>query len=313
MANQNHKLIDIGRSVQSFFCAVGEIPARGCDVIGCGIQDGCYWLGKKTGGTQLLQWLGGILKGVFPVIATLFKGAFGIVGGIFSGSIHLVLGIISFNKMQLRLALEDFLIPTFGFIVIFIGKLIAHLQSLFYLQSFERPLTQEEKQKLQLVLQGSANLYIIRIIEGHSGIFDLTPRAFTLGNTLYLKTKDFDEDLLIHEAMHSWQYQRLGIRYALDALLAQWFVPDAYNWKKELEERNKERWQDFNMESQAEFIEYLWQWGHNTGKDGRMIDFGKGSFFTADDQSLFGKFVVYGEDFTLIAAQATSKIRKKLL
>ena len=312
MANQNHKLIDTGRSVQFFFCAIGEIPSRGFETIGCRIQDGCYSLGQKIGMTPIFQWFGGVLKGIFPLIATIFKGAFGIVGGIFSGSIHLVLGILTLNGNQLRLALEDFLIPTFGFLIIFIGKLIAHLQSLFYLQSFERPLYENEKQLLTNVFQDSIHLYSIRIVEGHSGIFDLTPRAFTLGNTLYLKSKDFDEDLLIHEATHSWQYQHLGIRYALDALLAQWFVPDAYNWKKEFVERNKERWQDCNMESQAEFIEYLWQWGHNVDKDGRMVDFGKGSFFQADGQMLFGKFVAYGEDFTLIATHAVSNIRKKL-
>ena len=197
-----------------------------------------------------------------------------------------------------------------GTIILVMGKLIASVQSLFYIQGFERPLSANEKALLQKIFHKGMNLYLIRIIEGHAGIFDATPRAFTLGNTLYLKTGAFPASLLVHECSHSWQYHHTGNRYSADALGAQWLLEDAYNWFKEIEVRKKTDWLDFNPEAQAEFLEDAWRLGSLVNKDHQVLDYSKGSIYLADNVTSFGLFEAFGENLTEMLNNAIREIRK---
>lgn len=304
-------LLNAARITEGYFNVPGEILARGIEIIGCGILDGAAWLGIKLKLEGPLKWLGGIVKGIFSIVAVAIKSLFGIPGGIISGLILIVGSLFTLRGSTLKKGAENLLMPTIGAVIMLVGKLVALVQTILYLQGFERPLTIQEKEILYPVFTESTNPYIIRIIDRHAGLFDITPRAFALGNTLYLKKPHFSDDLLIHEAVHSWQYQHFGSRYTIDALAAQWFVEDAYNWKKELEESQKADWLLLNMEAQAGFIEYLWLWGSLEDSYGSQVDYGQGCFFRSDGQSLFGKFNAYGKDFTLIASNATIAIRKK--
>lgn len=162
-----------------------------------------------------------------------------------------------------------------------------------------------------MVIKDSLYYYVIRIIEGHSGLFGINPRAFTLGNTIYLKTNTFPIDLLVHESIHAWQYQQTGNRYASDALTAQWFVRDAYNWEREINVLNKNVWAEFNNEAQAEFIQDLWKRGELRDSLGTIILKGNGSFFNADEKLSFGHFKVNSMDYTSIAIEAVKTIRKE--
>src|SRR5690606_36153770 len=220
-------------------------------------------------------------------------------------------GILTAQSPIIFQGFWDLISPVMGSIILILGKFIALVQSLFFLQDFERPLSESEKNVLRKIFQRSMNLYLIRIIEGRSGIFGVSPRAFTLGNRLYLKTNSFPTSLLVHECSHSWQYHHTGNRYTADAIGAQWFVDDAYNWFKEIDLRKKTNWFDFNPEAQAEFLEDIWKHGCLVNKDESIIDYGKGSFYNADDENSFGKFEAYGNNLTDIANQALHQIRKR--
>ena len=98
--------------------------------------------------------------------------------------------------------------------------------------------------------------------------------------------------LLVHEGTHVWQYQNVGNRYAVDAIGAQWFVKDEYNWQREIHVRNKNDWSDFNAEAQARFFEDLWINGILVNISGLPITGGtdNGRFYDANWKSELGKF-----------------------
>jgi hypothetical protein len=153
------------------------------------------------------------------------------------------------------------------------------------------------------------NYHAVRIITGHSGIFGFSPRPFALGNTIYMKTTNYSLDLLVHEVTHTWQYQQSAGRYTCDALTAQWFIPDAYNWQREIDERQKNTWQALNKEAQAEFLRDLWRLAELRDATGAVLEKGNGSFYDADGVQSFGYFATSEKDRTDMAANALKTIR----
>ena len=311
MTSKNLNIADTGRSVGKYLTVAGELLARGIETSGCSLFDTCCSIGNKLKLKPLSLWLGSLLKNSLSIVSSIFKSLFEITAGVLSGTITLILTLISWEFSNLRIALSDFVFPTAGAIVVIIGKILSTFQTLLFLQSYERPLSDDEKSQLKNVFHSSVNLHLIRIIEGQSGLFDLSPRAFTLGNTIYLKTSEYHTDLLVHETTHTWQYQHLGNRYTMDALTSQWLVDDAYNWFKEIDIRNKTDWRDFNLEAQAEFLEDIWKHGRLVDKDGRTIEYDKGSFYKANNQNSFGLFEAYGKNLTDLAQNTISQIRKR--
>jgi hypothetical protein len=253
----------------------------------------------------------GYTKAVFSIIGAVIKGGFGIFGGIAGGLIKIIGGIFTGQGGTILEGIWDLLSPIFGTIIVVAGKVIALLQSIFYAQAFERPLTRQEKDLLKRVFKKSLNYYVIRIIEGHSGLFGLSSRPFTLGNTIYMKSDMISTGLLVHETTHVWQYQQTGNRYASDAITAQWFVTDEYNWQREIEERNKDDWSDFNKEAQAEFFEDIWKAGKLRDGNGVTLKRGNGAFYDADELQTFGHFEVNRSDYTGIARDAVRTIRNE--
>ena len=280
----------VGDAIEDFVNDVGDAAGNAVEAAGNGIKDFLNWVGGKVGGKPIFSWLGGAIKGVFSVVGAGIKGVLGIAGGILGGGIKVVGGILTGRGSLILEGLWDIGSPTLGMIIVVSGKVVSMLQSIFYLQGFERPLTDHEKLQLERVFKDSLNYYVIRIIEGHAGLFGLSSRAFTLGNTLYMKTKTFPIDLLVHETTHVWQYQQTGDRYASDALTAQWFVSDAYDWEKEITVRSKVQWTEFNNEAQAEFFEDLWKSGVLRDSSGATLQAGDGAFFDADAKDNFGRF-----------------------
>lgn len=304
-------VVSASRAIEYFVNEIANTLAFIPEIIGTGAYDGLTWIGSKIGASSVFKWLGAAIKNSCSILGAFIKGIFGVAGGIISASIKITGGILTAQGSVILRGIWDLLSPTIGTIILVIGKFIALVQSLFFLQGFERPLTSDEKAQLRTIFHKSINLYLIRIIEGHSGLYDLTGRAFTLGNTLYLKTSLFPNSLLVHECSHSWQYHHTGNRYTSDALGAQWFVDDAYNWFKEIDIRNKINWRDFNPEAQAEFLEDIWKHARLVDKNGNTIDYGKGSFYKADNQNSFGLFEAYGKNLTDLAQNTISQIRKR--
>ena len=197
-----------------------------------------------------------------------------------------------------------------GPVVVTVGRIASLVQSMLRLQAPKESLNDREREVVKRVFRNSLGVSKIRLIKGKSGVFGIrNPRAFTLGNTIYLKEYDTKKrpDLLVHECMHIWQYQHLGSRYATDALGAQLFVADEYKWEKEIE-RGHENWVDFNKESQAQFFQDIYKDGQLT-VNGTDTTTGKGAYFDADGQTKIGKFVRNGTDHTNIANAAIVVVR----
>lgn len=301
----------VGDAVEDFVDDVGDAVGDSVEAVGDAVNDGLNWVGDKIGGKPFFSWLGGIIKGAFSILGAVVKGGFGIVGNVIGGVIKIIGGIITLQGGIILEGIWDIVSSVFGAVIVIVGKLIALIQSIFYAQAFERKLNEREKELLQKVFKNTLNYYVVRIIEGHAGIFGLNDRPFTLGNTIYMKSTTFTIDTIVHETTHVWQYQQTGDRYASDAIAAQWFTSDEYNWQKEVEDRNKNDWTEFNNEAQAEFFKDLWLDGELQDKAGTTIRSGNGSFFDADEESNFGNFEVAGNDYTKIANDAVKTVRNE--
>lgn len=301
----------VADAVEDFVNDVGDAVGDAIEAVGDAINDGLNWIGEKLGFKAPFSWLGGIIKGVFSFVGAVIKGVFGIVGGILSGVIKIVGGLFTGQWSLMLEGLWDIFSPIIGSIIVIVAKLISLVQSIFYLQGFERPLTDKEKSELKRVFKDSLNYYVIRIIEGHAGIFGINSRAFTLGNTIYMKKKSFPIDLLVHESTHVWQYQQTGNRYASDALAAQWFVPDEYSWEREINTRNKDDWSDFNNEAQAQLLQDIWINGELHDSGGTMLNKGNGCFYDSDNKKAFGHFEIDGGNYTDIADDAVKTVRNE--
>ena len=281
----------------------------GLEAAGATLLDALDGLGNKIGLTPICGWLGNILKGIFSLAAVVFKAIFGMLGWMLAGLIKIIGGLLTWQHALLLDGAWDILSSALGVLMLLTGKLVALLQSLVYAQGFERALTNTEKSELARVFKGRLNYHAIRIITGHSGIFGFSPRPFALGNTIYMKTANYSPDILVHEVTHTWQYQQGAGRYASDALTAQWFIPDAYNWQREIDERHKTTWQALNKEAQAEFLRDLWRQAELRDATGTVLQKGNGSFYDADGVLTFGYFTTGDKDRSDIAGNALRTIR----
>ncbi len=297
--------------MEIFLNKLGDLISYIFEVSGCALFDMFKWLGDRVGVLFPFLWLGSVVKGLLCLIAVVVKIPFGIAGGIVSGTIKIVGGLFSFTWLVVLEAIQDVLSPVFGSFIMLLGKLIALVQTIFCVQGFERRLTDIESKQLKKVFARSIHLFAIRVIDGPAGLFGISARAFTLGNTIYLKAKSFPIDLLIHETTHVWQYQKMACRYASDAIIAQWFVDDAYNWEMEINTRGKKAWPHMNEEAQAKFMQDLWKSGTLCDNENRIRKVGDGAYFDADDKKTFGKFNLRFNDYSHFATDAVSQLKKR--
>ncbi|WP_430934296.1 hypothetical protein [Saccharicrinis sp. 156] len=303
----------IAYATESLINDIGDFISYVFEFPGCAFFDAMKWISDIIGFLFPLLWLGSIVKGLMSLLAVLVKIPFGIIGGILAGVIRILAGIFTFHWPLFANGFLDIISPVLGLVIIVLGKVIAIVQTVFYIQDFERPLSKVEKMELRKIFKHSMSLYTLRVITGHSGVFGVSPRAFTLGNTIYLKTNSFFIDLLVHESTHVWQYQQTGCRYASDAVMAQWFADDAYNWEKEIKLRDKRLWTEMNKEAQAEFFQDLWKIGKLCDDENRILKAGGGAYFEANEQTTFGKFNIWFNDYTEIAQEATRTVQSRWL
>jgi hypothetical protein len=152
-----------------------------------------------------------------------------------------------------------------------------------------RKLTADEINTLRSVYGDSIDYSSMRIKEGNSGLFSMSGRAFTHGNTIYIPPEDMplQPDLLVHESAHVWQHQNGGTDYMSEALWAQ-NVGDGYEFEKGIQEGKS--WSQLNPEQQAELLQQAQRAG----------------FFNATGG---GTFVYNGTDYTAYLNSALSQIR----
>ena len=206
--------------------------------------------------------------------------------------------------------LQDIVTPIAGRVIVSGGSAIGLIQSITRAQGSARALTDEEKAVLTRVFQNSLDYSVIRMVEGKAGIFSMNKRPFVLGNTIYIKKYASRTGTVVHEATHVWQYQNTGSRYVCDALGAQFFVQNPYSWEKEIDERGKNNWSDWNAEAQAEIFKDIWEKGELRNAAGATLDERDGCFYDANGRDTFGYLKTGGRDYTAIATKAVEIIRK---
>ena len=218
-------------------------------------------------------------------------------------------GLRSWDGKLFLAGIGDIASPVAGTIILGGGNLIGWFQSLVGLQGKKRALTGVEKDRVERVFRTSLDCEAVRIIEGRAGIFSLNDRPFTLGTTIYMKSTS-DAAVLVHEVTHAWQFRHVGNRYVSDALYAQFFIADRYNWQKEINERGKDDWAAFNKESQAQLLQDLWDKGQLRDAAGTLLDSANGVFYDANGTDRVGCFEVAGRDYTVIANGAVRTVRE---
>lgn len=118
----------------------------------------------------------------------------------------------------------------------------------------ERALTGPEQRLLAGLFADSLDLGPVRLQEGIGGLLNVSRRAYVIENTLYLPREALPirPHLLVHEAVHVWQFQHGGHAYIGDSVHAQLFG-DGYELEKGLLQGRL--WAELNAEQQATLIE----------------------------------------------------------
>jgi hypothetical protein len=300
----------VSDAVEDVVDEVGEAAGNAVEAAGDAIDDGLGWVGDHLPGwaDAILGWVGGIVAGAFGLVGSAIKAAAGIVGGVIGGLIRIFGGIVSFDGDLIREGFGDIFSSIIGGFALVFLKAVAFGQVIFTVGR-ERPLTDQEKRNLRRVFKDSLNYYVIRVVEGRAGFFEINDDRFALGNRIYFKKQSVRIEFLVHECTHVWQYQNQGARYLTDNLWAMAWAknvnaPDVY-----LDEiiAGNDQWDDMHPEAQAELIEGIWMEGELLS--GSMTQRGNAVFYDADGARSRGRFVHKDFDLTDIADAAVARVR----
>lgn len=298
---------------------IGEVASDALETVGNGVSDLAAAAGDGLGGIPIIggalsavaHWTGDGISGLLDLGGAVIKGSVGVLAGFVAGSLRVVFGglggLLAWDGRVFKKGLADIATGLAGGVLIVGGKLIAFVQTTVLLQRRKRRLTPFEKDILRRVCRQSLATYNIRIVSGFAGVYSVSSRPFTLGNTIYVKGRDVarEPELLVHEATHVWQYQHREARYTADALAAQMLIHDEYEWKLELS-RGKKSWQEFNFESQGKFLEDLYLFGSLLG-----LAASQGVFYKDDPVGDDVEFKVGRDDYTALAKAAVAYVRSR--
>ena len=146
----------------------------------------------------------------------------------------------------------------FGFLLLVLDllgivELYEGLTSL--LKTNVRPLTAEEIQRAKLIFAETINYERVRVDEQAR----LGPKQYHFCYVSFHTINSWGEmrdDVLIHELVHVWQYERFGAAYIAKALLAQWEEGYDYGGRGRLTQVKKEGGSllNFNFEQQGDIV-----------------------------------------------------------
>lgn len=268
----------VGGAVVDGFKWIGSKVVDGAKWVGNKTWDAIKWVGNKT--WDGLKWVGkGISKAAKWIGPRLWDAARGLGTGLWDtikGVGHnLVEGVSTIGQGFGKLFKGDFkgffkdlgsgLLKTFvqtpvDAALLMGGKAISAIQTLVGLEPVGRKLTDDEITELRKVYGDTIDYSKVRIKEGNAGLFSLTGRAFTHGDTIYIPKKDLPltKDLLVHEMGHVWQHLNGGTDYMSEALVGQ-YLGDGYKFEKGIQEGKS--WSELNPEQQAELLQQAYKSG----------------------------------------------------
>ncbi|MFJ2770500.1 hypothetical protein [Streptomyces sp. NPDC087300] len=199
--------------------------------------------------------------------------------------------------------------------VIFGGlRIVDVVQTLFRIQPTKRRLTKRERELLWPIFRDSLAYDAIGLVVGSAGILTLSGRAFTMGFTIYLPT--YSEQTLVHECVHTWQFQFGGFKYVgnsafhqLDSLMFnRGYKP--YDWRPRIDAGDS--WFRLrSVEAQAQFIEDVYAAGIFDFSDRKVPDDTSPGAFFREDASGVNAFVVGRVSYTQQANDAWRILRTR--
>lgn len=165
-----------------------------------------------------------------------------------------------------------------GIAILVAGKTAAALQSLFHLEPTGRHLREEERALLKQIFGPQLDLDALVIKTGRAGVFNLVEpdRAFTLGNTIYTKQDgELSTDVLVHEAVHVWQYQSRGADYIIRSLASQFTQGQTAAYDATWAIGAGASWSDLTVEQQGDLLQTAYVNGffdaHNDEKNRKLL------------------------------------------
>jgi hypothetical protein len=285
----------VGNAVSSAASSVGNWVAGAAKKVGGAIVDGAKWIGGKVAdaakwvGPRLWDGIRGLGTGLWDTIKgvghNLFEGV-STIGGAFGKLFKGDFG--GFFKDLGSGLLKTFVQTPVDATLVMGGRAISAIQTLIGVEPVGRKLTDDEITELRKVYGDSIDYSKVRIKEGNAGLFSVSGRAFTHGDTIYIPKKDLPltKDLLVHEMGHVWQHQNGGTDYMSEALAGQ-YVGDGYNFEKGIDEGKS--WSELNPEQQAELLQQAY----------------KSGFFNSPGQ----RFTYNGKDYTDYLNEALRQLR----
>lgn len=149
-------------------------------------------------------------------------------------------------------------------VVLSVGKLTSAVQTTFGLESVGRDVNAGERAWLREVFREGLDVDALTLKFGFAGVASLSDRPFALGNTIYLKDHaappgDASAEqinqyraLLVHEAVHAWQYQNGNVPIA-ESLWYDRVVGNAYDWRESV--AAGKAFDQLNVEQQGQLLQ----------------------------------------------------------
>jgi hypothetical protein len=288
-------VVGAGKAVGGAVSSAGNWVAGAAKTVGGAIVGGAKWLGGKI--VDAAKWVGprlwdgiqglgtGLLETAKGIGHNLVEGVSTIAGGVGK----LLKGDVGgFFKNLGSGLLKTFIQTPVDATLLMGGRAISAIQTLIGIEPVGRKLKDDEIAELRKVYGDSIDYSKVRIKEGDAGLFSVSGRAFTHGNTIYIPKDDLplSKDLLVHEMGHVWQHQNGGTDYMSEALVGQ-YLGDKYDFEKGIKEGKS--WSELNPEQQAELLQQAY----------------KSGFFNSPGQ----RFVYNGTDYTDYLNAALRQVR----
>jgi hypothetical protein len=223
-----------------------------------------------------------VVRWVYRTVCTVVTLVVGLVALVFGNS-----DILGQAVADLWVLVKDAIYSAIGTVIFVALGIVDAVQSVLRLQPAKRPLTERERALLMPVFGESLNYGAIRLVVGPAGLLGISGLPFTMGFTIYLPT--YSPHTLVHECVHTWQFQYGGFGYignsALNQLDGRVFSRgyDPYNWRPRID--GGASWFTLgSAEAQAQFVEDVYANGLFHFVDPALADdTSDGAFFREDE------------------------------
>jgi len=243
-------------SKPSFFSKVGSFFSGVAKKVGSAV---------KTVAARVGDAVSGVMSGIGSAVVGVVKNLGEAAGTFASGCSQLFKGDIGGAFKAWGSSARRVLQTPVDATLMLGGRVISAVQTLVGLEPVGQKLDAAQIAELRKVYGDTIDYSKVRIKAGSVGVFGLTGRAFTHGDTIFIPKESLNADgsipmeTLVHEMGHVWQHQNGGTDYMSEALTAQWFG-DAYDWKKGLDQGKS--FSQLDPEQQAELLSEAYAAGY---------------------------------------------------